>query len=427
MYIYIIILLVVFLFRRYLSNEYFTSLNYYLKMKYLATKNRIVLKEKLVLDGPLKTDKLCIDGYCITDQNLGFMSEIPYRYPDKILYKNKDGSTDFEISEKDLYRLNHYWFEGQVVWYYGNIKKIPKGWALCDGNNDTPDLRDKFVVGTSDTIKMGEPGGKEKVVLTEDDLPNHSHRFNPYMLDTGNNYYKDASIHSDNICPDRYSIGKTPDKTRCPAVDLTLDSKKVVRGGGPCCYASWKSDFDSDRAIPTCENAGGYWVNTYFDETLCSKGGGAKICKDNKLDFWKNPYVCMMPNKFKKIQYQCPDKEVYWVGLGTNGLPLGTGGNIVGEAIENAPFDLSLLNSKVDCSTLTKTPEHSKYNSSCLYETRTGNETNCKSFIPLAEENTLQGSGSVKFEPVGGGKSHNNMPPYYGLYYIIKLKKKETN
>ena len=27
------------------------------------------------------------------------------------------------------------------------VASIPSGWVLCDGNNSTPDLRDKFIVG----------------------------------------------------------------------------------------------------------------------------------------------------------------------------------------------------------------------------------------------------------------------------------------
>lgn len=39
-----------------------------------------------------------------------------------------------------------------VIWMWsGTIATIPSGWALCDGSNGTPDLRDRFVVGaTSD-------------------------------------------------------------------------------------------------------------------------------------------------------------------------------------------------------------------------------------------------------------------------------------
>lgn len=34
-----------------------------------------------------------------------------------------------------------------IVLWSGAIVDIPAGWALCDGNNNTPDLRDKFIIG----------------------------------------------------------------------------------------------------------------------------------------------------------------------------------------------------------------------------------------------------------------------------------------
>ena len=39
--------------------------------------------------------------------------------------------------------------KGIIVAWSGPIASIPKGWALCDGTNGTPDLRDRFVVGAS--------------------------------------------------------------------------------------------------------------------------------------------------------------------------------------------------------------------------------------------------------------------------------------
>lgn len=38
---------------------------------------------------------------------------------------------------------------GVVVMWSGNIANIPLGWALCDGTNGTPDLRNKFIVGAA--------------------------------------------------------------------------------------------------------------------------------------------------------------------------------------------------------------------------------------------------------------------------------------
>ena len=36
---------------------------------------------------------------------------------------------------------------GFIGQWHGAIATIPNGWALCDGNNGTPDLRDRFIVG----------------------------------------------------------------------------------------------------------------------------------------------------------------------------------------------------------------------------------------------------------------------------------------
>ena len=37
--------------------------------------------------------------------------------------------------------------KGMIILWYGDTNNVPTGFALCDGTNDTPDLRDKFVVG----------------------------------------------------------------------------------------------------------------------------------------------------------------------------------------------------------------------------------------------------------------------------------------
>lgn len=39
------------------------------------------------------------------------------------------------------------------------MTSIPVGWALCDGNNGTPDLRDRFIIGATSTYAPGATGG----------------------------------------------------------------------------------------------------------------------------------------------------------------------------------------------------------------------------------------------------------------------------
>ena len=64
---------------------------------------------------------------------------------------------------------------GMILMFTGST--APSGWALCDGQNGTPDLRDRFIVGTGSTYSSGNTGGANSVTLTESQLPSHNHTF----------------------------------------------------------------------------------------------------------------------------------------------------------------------------------------------------------------------------------------------------------
>lgn len=48
---------------------------------------------------------------------------------------------------------------GMIGMWLGVLDDIPPGWFLCDGDNDTPDLRDKFIKLANDTSEIGNTGG----------------------------------------------------------------------------------------------------------------------------------------------------------------------------------------------------------------------------------------------------------------------------
>lgn len=50
-------------------------------------------------------------------------------------------------------------------------------WHVCDGTAGTPDLRGRFILGTSDVHTMDATGGEETHKLTMDEMPVHSHQF----------------------------------------------------------------------------------------------------------------------------------------------------------------------------------------------------------------------------------------------------------
>ena len=66
---------------------------------------------------------------------------------------------------------------GAIVIWNGQSNKIPDGWALCNGNNGTPDLRNRFVVGAGKSYKPGATGGNASYHLTTNHLPAHSHLY----------------------------------------------------------------------------------------------------------------------------------------------------------------------------------------------------------------------------------------------------------
>lgn len=84
----------------------------------------------------------------------------------------KPGATgSLPISEEQLVP------SGGIIMWGGAIVDVPNGWALCDGNNGTPNLQDRFIVGAGNSYTVGDTGGSDSVAITETQLPAHGHSF----------------------------------------------------------------------------------------------------------------------------------------------------------------------------------------------------------------------------------------------------------
>jgi len=74
---------------------------------------------------------------------------------------------------------------GGIIMWSGSIDDIPNDWALCDGNDGTPDLRDRFIVGarqddggvarTNVKGSLMQTGGEHEHRLTTAEMPSHTH------------------------------------------------------------------------------------------------------------------------------------------------------------------------------------------------------------------------------------------------------------
>lgn len=76
--------------------------------------------------------------------------------------------------------------QGLISMWSGTIPNIPAGWVLCDGTNNTPNLKGRFVIGYDNTggtipvpsaATMGATGGEANVTLTEAQMPAHTHTY----------------------------------------------------------------------------------------------------------------------------------------------------------------------------------------------------------------------------------------------------------
>jgi len=128
---------------------------------------------------------------------------------------------------------------GGIVMWSGTIANIPTDWVLCDGNNGTPDLRNRFIVGAhsgtnpgttaqtgpgfadttgalADNYEPGDTGGETAHQLTLAEIPSHNHNYNGGNLkelqgdNGGNDDYASGGGTTDSKGSDRFHENRPP-------------------------------------------------------------------------------------------------------------------------------------------------------------------------------------------------------------------------
>jgi len=81
--------------------------------------------------------------------------------------------------------------KGGIMMWSGAVNTVPSGWALCDGTNGTPNLKDKFVLGAGVVYSVGSSGGEATHTLTTSEMPSHTH------VQDAHTHTQNAHGHSD--------------------------------------------------------------------------------------------------------------------------------------------------------------------------------------------------------------------------------------
>jgi len=114
---------------------------------------------------------------------------------------------------------------GGIIMWSGALADIPAGWHLCDGTSGTPDLRDRFILGTSAAEDPGATGGSNT----------HTHTVDVWGCD------KTGIILRDSYAGE-FILAIGMDFANCPNSMLSWAIKSTEWGGG-CGDEEWDGSF----------------------------------------------------------------------------------------------------------------------------------------------------------------------------------------
>ena len=140
---------------------------------------------------------------------------------------------DARLSDSSLF------VTGMILMYTGST--APSGWAICNGQNGTPDLRDRFIVGAGSAYSVNNTGGANSVTLTESQIPSHNHSFSG------------SSSHSHTINNHTHSFSGSNTHNH----GYTFLNQNVSHGGGSSAYGRTTTGATTDNATITISGTTG--------------------------------------------------------------------------------------------------------------------------------------------------------------------------
>jgi microcystin-dependent protein len=160
------------------------------------------------------------------------ISELTNRQPNSsAVFPYSEGGTTYNAA------LSNILPRGLISMWYGSLATIPTGWALCNGSNGTPDLRNQFVIGASVDVsgqsQTGITGANTKTGGTKDaivvshthDITDNGHNHTG-ALPNGSIWFQRYTVEGSNRWPSEGSPGAFADRlTGTTKTGVTINSQ----------------------------------------------------------------------------------------------------------------------------------------------------------------------------------------------------------
>jgi hypothetical protein len=118
---------------------------------------------------------------------------------------------------------------GGIIMWSGAVDAVPAGWALCDGSNGTPNLRDRFIVGAGGLYGPGGIGGNATINLEHAHIVNgHEHTYSGTTSDIVGRKEDKAGGSGDSIDNHTHTYSGTTSTASGIGTDNRLSSAQSI-------------------------------------------------------------------------------------------------------------------------------------------------------------------------------------------------------
>ena len=143
--------------------------------------------------------------------------------------------------------------QGCIIMFNGTT--APTGWAICNGSNGTPDLRNRFIVSTGSSYSLNATGGQNSVSLSTAQMPVHDHDADASVSDPGHRHQLKGGVDDSDSMPARVAPSDQNSNLRTDAMNDQTTGISV------------SIDIDNEGSGSAHENRPPYFALTFIMKT----------------------------------------------------------------------------------------------------------------------------------------------------------------